>query len=178
MHYEKLKRLWNEMVINAEKIQRTNAYIIVNKDRYFLFEKIFLEKYDDVKKIMASSVKYLDRHKVAAIIVYSILKTNFLEYSADNKDKQFILPYQFAFSAGLSYMQYEYNHELIEAGKKPIECFNFPPTVCGDNYLNHMIRFLFYEDKRNEMNIISLSNIFFLLKHLINLNLNHPHNSN
>ncbi len=165
MKYEKLKGLWDEMVINAEKFQRTDANIIVNKDRYSLFEKIFLDEYDDVKKqSMDSSVKYLDRHKVAAIIVISIIKANFLEYSSENKNKQFILPYQFAFSAGLSYMQYEYNHELIAAGKKTIECFSFPPTLCGDKYLDYMVRVLFDNDKRNDMNILNMANTFFLIE--------------
>ncbi len=164
--YKKLEILWAELIKDAGRKFNRDKNIVVNKNKYIDFQNVFENMYDKIKKEnMRTEVVYLDRHKVAAIIIYSIVKTRVIEYKESTDNKEFLGNYQFALSAGLSYMQYELNQILNEEGKTPIKKLVFPEVMNGpQDYKNSVINMLYFADKEGNFNILELANMFFLLE--------------
>lgn len=164
--YKKLQLLWNEMIKDVERNIEKDENIIVNKDKYIEFQNVFEKMYDKIKnENMQNEVLYLDRHKVAAIIIYSIVKIKVVEYGVSAEGKEFLGNYQLAFSAGLSYLQYELNQKLNEKEITPIKKFLFPEVMYGTLcYKDNVINMLFFSDKESNLNILELANMLFLLE--------------
>lgn len=70
--FAKLEVLWQKMILSAQSNYADNS--IINKNKYDTFLKYFREKYGETKrKYMNKEVVLLDIHKVAAIIMYSVI---------------------------------------------------------------------------------------------------------
>lgn len=164
--YAKLETLWNEMIKEAECSSKADENIILNKERKMIFQKIFEEIYDKIKsKNMRNEVVFLDRHKVAAIIICSVIKTKIIECRSIDDNKVFLGNYWLALSAGLSYLQYELNQMLQEQGKLPIKEIIFPDIMYGkSSYKENLINMLYYSDLEDSLNVLELANIMFLLE--------------
>lgn len=166
--YAKLQTLWDELLKQAEIVRVRDENVIVNKDRSLIFHKNFEGFYDTIKnQNMAKEVVFLDRHKVASIIVYAVIKTKVLEYKFVEENKVFLGNYHLALSAGLSYLQYELNQILKESGQLPIDKFTFPNALYGDkSYKDNLICKLYFSYEKNCMNVLALADIMFLLENL------------
>lgn len=164
--YKKLDLLWQKMIQDMEHVNKQHKNIVIRKDKYLDFKNEFERMYNDVKNIyMNNSVEFLDRHKVSAIIMCSIINTKIVEDSIKVSDKEFVTNYQLAISAGLSYMLYELNHQLITQNKKTMNKFLFPQVMYGKlSYKENLMRMLYFSDKDNNMNILSIANLLFLLE--------------
>lgn len=162
--YKKINLLWNQIIKHLENVN--NDGITINKNSYALFENVFCEMYDHVKNVyMDKSVNYLDRHKVGAIIIYSLLRVPVINYISEKADEIEIKKYQLALSAGLSYMQYELNHSRVINHEKPIDKYTFPPIMYGDiSYKDNLIRLLYFEDKEKNYNVLSLAHLLFFIE--------------
>lgn len=174
----KLDTLWNEMIRNAKRKQSIDCNIIVCEDKKEVFLEIFYHTYTEFKqKHMSNEVVYLDRHKVAAILIYSVIKTKIMEYKIKDDNSLFLENYYLAFSTGLSYMQYEANLAYKGQNKPVISKFQFPDVLCGNkSYKEHIISMLYAADAENNLNIFELANILFLLE-INNINMA-PSNQN
>lgn len=150
----------------AKSKQSNDRNIIVWDDKKGTFLEIFHHTYIDFKqKYMRNDVVYLDRHKVAAILIYSVIKTRIMEYRTEDDNNLFLENYYLAFSTGLSYMQYEANLAYKGQNKPVISKFQFPNVLCGNkSYKEHMISMLYASDVENNLNIFELANILFLLE--------------
>lgn len=166
--YAKLETLWNEMLKEAERSRKMNTNIIFNNERKMIFQKIFEEIYNKIKsQYMRNEVSFLDRHKVAAIIICSIIKTKVLECRIIDENEVFLGNYYLALSAGLSYLQYELNQMLQEKGKLPIKKIVFPDTMYGKlSYKENLISMLYFSDLEDSLNVLGLANIMFLLEQI------------
>ena len=162
----KLDTLWSEMIRNAKGKQSNDNNIIVYEDKKDVFFDFFNHTYTDFKqKYMSDKVVYLDRHKVAAILIYSVIKTKIMEYRIKDDNSLFLENYYLAFSAGLSYMQYEANLAYKSQNKPVISKFQFPDVLCGNkSYKEYVISMLYAADEENNLNIFQLANILFLLE--------------
>lgn len=162
----KLDTLWEEMVQNAYNKKRTDSNIVVNDNRKEIFFNIFDQTYAEFKKkYMKDEVEYLDRHKVAAILIYAVIKTKIMEYRIKDDNRVFLDNYYLAFSTGMSYMQYEVNISNIGQNKPPINKFKFPDVLFGKkSYIQHIINMLYVADLENHLNLFELANILFLLE--------------
>lgn len=164
----KLQTLWDELLKQAEIVRAQDENIIINKDRSLVFQKNFEEFYDTIKdQNMTKEVVFLDRHKVASIIICAVIKTKVLEYKILEENKVFLGNYHLALSAGLSYLQYELNQILKESGKLPINRFTFPNALYGDkSYKDNLICKLCFSYEKNGLNVLDLADIMFLLEYI------------
>lgn len=61
-------------------------------------------------------------------------------------------------------MQYEINEELNKKGEKPISRFEFPDAIYSKKkYLEDFRSLLYYKDREDNLDIITLSNILYLI---------------
>lgn len=165
--FARLQTLWDEMIRLAECDREKDKNIIINTGKKLVFQEIFEESYNNIKdRYMTNEVVFLDRHKVASIIIYTIIKTKILEYQIIDENKVFLGNYYLALSAGLSYLQYELNQILQGKGELPIDKFIFPSVMYGKkSYIDNLISMLCFSDEENGLDILALSNIMFLLEY-------------
>ena len=147
----------------------TGAQAMNPRIRIRYTENARLTEYQNIKhSYMHSNVEFLDRHKIAAVIIYAIVETKVLKPKVNYINNVYIGNYKLAISAGLSYMQYELNHELIRQDMKPIDQFIFPDTINGNkSYLEYLVNLLYLTEKENELSLLYLlylANIFFLIE--------------
>ena len=162
----KLQTLWDDMLKAVDCDKKRDKNIIVHRERADEFNRTFHELYSKtMKQNMAQDVIFLDRHKVAAIIILSIIKSEILEYRDVTDNKVFLGNYHLALSTGLSYMQYELNQVLREKGESIIKKYDFPDVMHGkSSYKENLINMLYFSDKEENLSVLSLANIMFMIE--------------
>ena len=134
--------------------------------------KIFDLYYNDIKtKVMYDNVQELDRHKLAAIIICSIVKANAIQYIHPYKEKEYIFDgnEKIALNIGLSYMNASLKKLL---SRRPHEAekftdFIFPQaSMCDTEYVSILCRNLCYAKRDYKLNPIDLANTLFLLEYI------------
>lgn len=135
------------------------------------FEALFHEKYEFVKEnFMKESVETLDRHKVASIIIASLIETDVISYSGEvSQEQTFFGKYLIAVSVGLSYMQSRLNEILIKGNQPKIDRYLFPTAFsCTTPYFAIFARNLYFtHEKTNwQLNLLDMSEILFLIEYL------------
>ena len=159
--YIKLEVLWNEVT----KVSTYGGYRI-NKDKYSDFLDEFLEKYNTVKALyMKEGVQYLDRYKVAAIIIFSMINTKVLEPNKAEREDWIIKNNELALCAGLAYLQNEYNQECCLTGNRPIDRYSFPLVKKGTtSYLDTIVKMLYHLDTKESANILPIATLLLTLE--------------
>lgn len=162
----KIQVLWIEMLKEAERERKKDKDIIVCKDRRIIFKETFEHLYKKIMETnMTGEVVFLDRHKVAAIIICAVIKTKVMEYKVSDDNHVFLGNYYLALSAGLSYLQYELNLVLREQRKPLVDKISFPNVIHGKlDYKENLISMLYFSDKEGNLNVLALANIIFLLE--------------
>lgn len=168
---EIIDKAWELLDVAVSQAKDKDEKVALNDAARDEFASSFKEKYNLIKdKFMKQSVKYLDRHKVASIIIASIVETNAVIYEGDiPKDSTFFGKYLIAFSVGMSYMQNRLNKILKEKGQKEIERFYFPtPFSCKTPYNEIFSRNLYYTHELTDwnLNLLDISEILFLLEYM------------
>lgn len=165
---ETIKKTWDLL----EKTVEFNSGIKLNKDSYEQYKANF-EKWVDVIKttFMTKDVKHLDRHKIAAIIMVSILECDAVVCSgAVPTQKIFLGQYQSALSVGLTYMQNRLNELLIRKKQKTVDKIWMPEFVfsCDVPYFDISARNLFFTQQKLEcgLNPLSIAKELFLLEYI------------
>ena len=119
---------------------------------------------------MEESVDNLDRHKVAAVIIISILKTIDIEYDNLPETNVFWGKQTVAVNIGLNYMCGELNKILAENGwDGEIERFDMPNAIsCNTSFEDIMIRNLVYAEGNPEwgLNPLTIAENLFLLEYI------------
>lgn len=147
-----------------------NCLVIKKKDRK-IFQDIFLHLYDCImQKYMSDGVDFLDRHKVAAIIIITILRTVEIEYT-DLPEEQILWGKQtVALNIGLSYMCDEMNTVLKKNGCTKLIDHYFMPEAssCETSYQDIMIRNLVYAENNPEwgLNPLDIAEKLYLLEYI------------
>jgi len=141
-----------------------------NQNSMFVFFQKF-EKYIDMikTKFMSPEVKDLDRHKVAAIIICSIIESEIIQLNyICNDEEAFIGNEKLAVTIGLSYMRDTLKRMLQGVpGEEAFEEYHFPePFACNTKYINILCRNLFYSYNEFMLNPIDLANELFLLEYI------------
>lgn len=168
----KLNALWDEMLNYAKNKKSLDDIIVIHEDRKNFFIQSFYYSYNEFKsKNMKPEVVYLDRHKVAAILIETVIKTEIMEYNSEDNAGVYLENYYLALSIGLSYMQYE--AKIAYKDKNGINTFklSFPDVFFGDkNYKEYLVNMLYLSNKENSLDIYALANILFLIEiHSINM---------
>lgn len=137
-----------------------------------LFEKYFDRYIDYIKdKVMQSEVSELDSHKVAAVIICSVIQANALNISAyEYNAKQMIFDgnEKVAVKVGLGYMAAALKKimEGTKEEKKFTEYIMPKALMCETDYMTIICRNLYYAKTYYELNPIDLANTLFLLEQL------------
>lgn len=147
-----------------------------NKNSEYIFNEKFDEYLEEIKsKFMQNDVVDLDSHKIAAIIICSIIEANVIKvtYSYNEKDLLFDGNEKIAVKIGLSYMRSVLKQLLqgtSEEGK--FDDYVFPRAMmCDTDYMNIITRNLYYAKTYFVLNPIDIANTLFLLENITLLNL-------
>lgn len=165
---EMIGAAWNVLDIATRQACSRDNSVELDNSKIGKFDKLFQKKYDDVKSLfMKKSVKYLDRHKVASILMASAIEADVVLYNGEiPEDDVFIGKYLIAVSAGLNYMQNSLNKKLEEKGQPPISELFFPTAFsCKTPYLQIFARNLYFTHEKTDwkINLLNMSeNLFFL----------------
>ena len=163
-----IRVVWNILDIAATQACLQDSKIVLDKSKIEKFAELFQKKYNDVKSLfMKKSVKYLDRHKVASIIIASVIEADVVQYNGDISETDvFIGKYLIAVSVGLNYMQDILNKKLEEKGQVSIEEWFFPTAFsCKTPYLQIFARNLYFTHEKTDwkINLLNMSeNLFFI----------------
>lgn len=164
-----IENVWNLLSDEYNKYNKENPNFKFDKTKKSDFKQIFCTKYDDVMtKYMDSSVEYLDRHKVAALIIISLLEVDAISYENLDPDCVFIGSELLALKVGLAYMVEKLNEKLCSRGiKKIIDEFNFPNAQsCDTSYIDIMCRNLYYAKSDYKLNPLDLADRLFLVEYI------------
>lgn len=160
---------WDLLKEEYSKYSKENPNFKFDDSRKDDFRQIFTEKYNGIiRKYMDESVKYLDRHKVAALIIISLLEINAISYETLDEDCIFIGAELLALKVGLAYMVEKLNEKLHTKGiDKKIEKFIFPNAQsCSTSYMDIMCRNLYYSKTDYKLNPLDLADRLFLVEYI------------
>lgn len=168
-----IKYVWNVLngaIKTIDDDDKKKNLTISCKDFNF-FKKTFNDLYYKIlNDYMEESVDNLDRHKVAAVIIISILKTIDIEYNNLPDTKVFWGKQTVAVNIGLNYMCGELNKILAENGwDGEIEKFDMPNAIsCNTSFEDIMIRNLVYAEDNPEwgLNPLTIAENLFLLEYI------------
>ena len=160
---DKLDAIWEEMMIYSKNKAQLNSNIIIHNEKRSCFFDSFYKNYKSFKdRYMSEKVMYLDRHKVTAILMYTIIDMKIIE---PVKAYQDVLPldnYYLAASVGFSYLLFEINAYNT---KKHLSKIEFPDTLFSDkDYKEYFIDMLYILYNEGDFNMLELANIIFLIE--------------
>ncbi len=164
-----INAIWENVEIAVKVMQVNN-----NRIKFFENKKDFEDNFNDnlkiVKEYMHNPEENLDRHKVAAIIIIALLKTQILECSENEEDdKRFVGNYVLATEVGLSYMREQLNEILKSKFGILIDRYFFPKSwTCDNDYFRVFYRNLYFADRRDEwgLNPLDIAERLFLLEYI------------
>lgn len=166
--------VWNAIIKECAIMMEKDKNLVMYKDSEQLFSQNF-EYYHNLilDKFMRLPDEHLDRHKIAAIIICSILKSNILGITLESKHSQtidgvFLANEKIALNIALSYMYKELTAEF-KVGKIPFNSmfsdYVFPrPLSCDREYTEVICRDLYFAKRYFELNPLSIANFLFLLE--------------
>lgn len=169
--------IWNVIIEKAKALinENTKLNIIMYTDS----EKLFKDNFDFYvgmvkNNFMQHSIDDLDRHKISAIIICSVLHNDVLGISVKDKavfqeeKNVFLGNEKLAVNVALSYMYKELKKD-IKSEKVPYDTL-FPhyilpkPYSCDRDYDLVLCRDLYYAKKFFSLNPLSLANLLFLIE--------------
>lgn len=164
-----IENVWDLLANEYNKHYKENLNFKFDQTKKNDFKQLFTQKYDFIMKTyMDSSVEYLDRHKVAALIIVSLLEIDAISYDNLDEDCVFVGAELLALKVGLAYMVEKLNEKLYSRGiERKIEEFKFPKAQsCDTSYLDIMCRNLYYAKKDYKLNPLDLADRLFLVEYI------------
>lgn len=173
-----IDRIWDcivagsEVVLkNSDDLGQKEVKINTSKEVRKNFEKTFSSIYNEISLgYMKNEKEALDRHKVAAIIMISIIRNPIIQSKDETKCKgTFLGNYSFATDCGFSYMLTELNNKLRSNGEKSVVNFYFPEAqACSTDYYNIFYRNLYFANNNEKwgLNPLDIAERLFLLEYI------------
>lgn len=166
-----IDRVWRLLETTVEEFNKEKDLVELVADGKKNFGKRFRGNYNYIKEnYMKKEVNFLDRHKVSAIIIVSLLEVNPIKYHGEISDDQVFLGEYFLIAAvGFNYLQECLNEILAQSGIDKIEKIYFPePFSCNVAYFDIFCRNLYFaksEDKWG-LNPLDIAKELFLLEYM------------
>ena len=165
-----VNNIWELILEEYKKYGGNDSKLVFDASQVDNFKLLFESKYNHLKeKYMDKSVKHLDRHKVAALIIVSLLEVSpFSIQLPDDGQYISIANELIALKAGLAYMVQSLNKKLEQKNaKKQIETFVFPEAQsCSTSYMEIMCRNLYYAKRDFQLNPLDLAERLFLIEYI------------
>ena len=167
-----INSLWNKILENASKISTVDEDIVLYRDSEKLFKDNFIYYHELVsEKYMKNSEEELDRHKIAAITICSILAASVLgiKQSAASKyaeQNNFLANEKLALNTALSYMHSELLKEIASGeALEVITKYQFPkPRSCNRAFDEVWCRDLYFSKKYFSLNPINIAKDLFVIE--------------
>lgn len=164
------ENIWKSIVIHEN--DNSNDVIINNEKK-----SLFIKYCKDYRKMvltnyMDEDTKELDRHKIAAIIVVSLIKSGAIQQAKDiiiSEDEIFVGDKMLAMDMALAYMLSDLNQHIEAKGITPLNHYFFPNSFsCEYNFYDVMVRKIFYNEENNILDkiILDLADLFFLIEYI------------
>ena len=169
---ETIKKTWNLLKETINVISENNPEIQIVQETYNIYEQSFNSWYDRIMTTyMNNDVAYLDRHKVAGIIIVAIIESGAVICSkVVSENKHFIGQYLVASSVGITYMQDRLNEILIRKHQNPIDKIWMPEVIfsCDVPYFEIFARNLYFSHEMSKwgLNPLDISKELFLLEYI------------
>lgn len=169
-----VKKISAEVEIQALNFEKKfSEKVKYDRDSLSKMSKYINKNYTFIKEtMMKKDVNYLDRHKVSALIMCSIVYARPLIVLLNDDEVSFANE-QLAFSMGMSYLKkwlietLEDQDNVVAASKLKFEKFILPKALsCKTEYSIIMCRDLFYANTYYELNPITLANTLFLIEYI------------
>lgn len=162
-------RSWKLLDAAVVQAREQDDGILLNENAREKYAETLTDKYKFMMKFMKPSVSSLDRHKVASIIIASIIETDAVIYEKEiPEDSSFFGKYMIAVSVGLSYMLERLNVRLNDKGIKKIERYRFPVAFsCATPYFEIFSRNLYLTHERTDwkINLLDMPEILFFIEY-------------
>lgn len=166
--------IWNAVIKESSLMMKKDPLLVMYTDSEKLFHENFNYFYSLISdKFMKLKDEHLDRHKIAAVIICAILKSDVLGIACGHNSSQtiddiFLANEKLALNIALSDM---YQRLIIEyqMEKIPYEGifkeYIFPrPLSCDREYTEVICRDLYFAKKYFELDPLSIANFLFLLE--------------
>ncbi len=165
-----IKKIWDVINQGAEAITFSNPSVKYNKNSQEAFGKHFTDMYEYLTaKYMMDADEPLDRHKVAAITIISVIRSSVITCSKVEKENMFWGNYILATDSALVYMLSEMNKRLKSKNKKEISSYFFPKAMaCETDYYKIFYRNLYFADENSKwgLNPLDIAERLFLIEYI------------
>ncbi len=167
-----IKAIWNTLIAEVKKAQKNDNAIYFDEANcsYSTFEKYFRDEYNSIKKIyMTQNTEFLDRHKVAAIIIKTVIDLKLIKYKKEIAENQVFIGIEIiAINVALSYMFEMLIRKMKTVGLSlPVKSYILPiPMSCDTDYIYIFARNLKYCQNSGGIIAIELSDKLFLFESL------------
>lgn len=163
-------KIW-DMISQGIRIMEMGCDTVIhNRNSKERFEKTFEELYIYIAdEYMQCPDEPLDRHKVAAITMISVINADVVVSSQKNQDDIFFGNYTLATDSGLQYMLSEMNKRLADKGLEQVEGYCFPVAMaCETDYYRIFYRNLYFahNNKKWNLNPLDIAERLFLIEYM------------
>lgn len=178
-----INSFWNNLKDVTYYYKQQDKYLLFDENQYDNFEATFKNKYNYIKEqFMASNVEYLDRHKVAALLIITSLELDLIKYDKPLGDKKIFLGKEMIITeVAFNWMLKSLNEELNKLHLPNIESYFMPKAfACKTSHFEVFCRNLYYSGQDGVFNPLLLSENLFLLEYItliknnVNPELLHP----
>jgi hypothetical protein len=162
---------WNLLKEPSKEIEKKYPGLLIDKDAKKLYAEYFEKYYNLIRhNYMKDRVENLDRHKVASIMIVSMIKAEVIKYNGElHEDEKFFGQYLIIATLGISYMQDKLNKLLINKGKEPISTLWLPTAIsCDTLYFEILCRNLYFSNNNSEwgLNPLDLAEKLFIFEYV------------
>lgn len=165
-----LDKMWNVIEQGVQLFISEDNKIKYNRDSKRIFKDTFVNLYKKiVENYMENTEEPLDRHKVAAITIVSIIKADVLICSKIEANNVFLGNYILATDSALTYMIEEMNKRLYHKGERVLNGYVFPEAMaCETDYYKIFYRNLYFADSDVDwrLNPLDIAERLFLLEYI------------
>lgn len=178
MTNEKFEDIWNNIILGLyNEITPQDDLYIKARSKKKIFKKYQKQKTYLKLNYMENPNTHLDRHKIAACMLYAIVKVHPIRIKRISIWKNYLNGKKFtpeylmlneylglytAFSIVESFRAYEQSEEN-EVGFKRKGIVQ-PITTNGEDYIYNTCLDLYLSRKKNKINVLTFANVFFLLE--------------
>lgn len=182
MKKDKFDELWNEIVLKTiDDLSDKNTIYLKKNAKKRVYKQYQAKKTYVKNNYMLFGNTHLDRHKIAACMLYAIMKVYPVKirmgaiWKKHKEDEKFSREYQLlneylslytAFSIIESFRVYGIDHSDEEYPTKGFtrKRITMPETSNGQDYMYNTCLDLYFSKQKNMINVLTFSNVFFLLE--------------
>lgn len=171
------KGLWDALKERVDYYKSKDNHLVFEANKYEEFKEIFIRIYDEIRETyMKNKKSNLDRHKVTAIFIFSVLQSDLIKYDGTLNNRVFLAPEMISLEIGLDWMLPQLNLVLKSKGiETNINDYVFPKAFsCSTPYFQILSRNIYYAFSKHQFFVLDLAEKLFLIEYITLLSLNIP----